>query len=150
MFLRNFEKTLLVHFAPPGKFLYVLVLFLVLLEKLMMCSYKRIMFSRKFICFLITCKPPGKFDVFEISLKKVAGKHVTRTLKAEIFAFFAFFGLLRKFMPLQISKQQNAKVFSHEIIGNFENAKVFPRKKEIVFRSKFMRGTSLKFVVFRK
>ena len=41
----------LVHFASPGKFICVLVLFLILLENLM-CSYKRIMSS------------PGKFEVF--------------------------------------------------------------------------------------
>ena len=43
-------------------------------------------------------------------------------------SFSRFLAFSRKFMPLQISKQQNAKVFSREIIDNFENAKVFSRK----------------------
>ena len=42
--------------------------------------------------------------------------------------FSRFLAFLRKFMPLQISKQQNAKVL-REILGNFENAKVFSQKK---------------------
>ena len=54
----------LVRFASSGKFTYVLVSFLALLENLM-CSYKRIMSSPgKFICFVIKSKPPEKFDVF--------------------------------------------------------------------------------------
>ena len=69
VFLQNFEKALrkfwcvLAYFASPGKFICVPIPFLVLLENLM-CSYKRIMSSpEKFICVLITSKPPGKFDV---------------------------------------------------------------------------------------
>ena len=50
-----------VHFASPGIFTCVLLPFM---ENLM-CSYKGIMPPpEKFICFLITSKPPGKFDVF--------------------------------------------------------------------------------------
>ena len=56
------------------------------------------------------------------------------TLTAETFAgrnfrVFRVFGpFSRKFMPLEISKQQNAKVFSREIIDNFKNARVFSRE----------------------
>ena len=56
VFLRNFEKALLEilmcssTFCSPGKFIYVLIPFLFLLEDLM-CSYKRIMSS------------PGKLEV---------------------------------------------------------------------------------------
>ena len=54
----------LVRFVSPGKFICVLIPFLVLLEK-MACSYKRIMSSPgNFICVLLTSKPPGKVDVF--------------------------------------------------------------------------------------
>ena len=59
------------------------------------------------------------------------------TLRAETFAgrnfrVFRVFGpFSRKFMPLEISKQQNAKVFSGEIIDNFKNAKVFSREKKL-------------------
>ena len=53
----------LLRFASPEN-LCVLVLILVLLENLM-CSYKRIISSPgKFICFLITSMPPGKFNLF--------------------------------------------------------------------------------------
>ena len=38
-------------------------------------------------------------------------------------------------MPLEISKQQNAKVFSREIIDNFKNAKVFSREKKLFFQA---------------
>ena len=48
----------LVRFLSLG--IYVLVPFLVLLKN---CFYKRIMSSLgKVICFLIACKPPGKFE----------------------------------------------------------------------------------------
>ena len=45
-------------------------------------------------------------------------------------AFRVFWPFSRKFMPLYISKQQNAKVFLHKIIRNFENAKIFSRKEK--------------------
>ena len=57
------------------------------------------------------------------------------TSRAETFAgrnfrVFRVFGpFSRRLMPLEISKQQNAKVFSHEIIDYFKNAKVFSREK---------------------
>ena len=63
------------------------------------------------------------------------------TLRAETFAgrnfrVFRVFGpFSRKFMPLEISKQQNAKVFSREIIDNFKNAKVFSREKKLFFQA---------------
>ena len=63
------------------------------------------------------------------------------TLRAETFAgrnfrVFCVFGpFSRKFMPLEISKQQNAKVFSREIIDNFKNAKVFSREKKRYFQA---------------
>ena len=64
------------------------------------------------------------------------------TLRAEAFEgrnfrVFRVFGLFsRKFMPLEISKQQNAKVFSHEIIDKFKNAKVFSHEEKL-FPRKF-------------
>ena len=42
-------------------------------------------------------------------------------------------------MPLEISKQQNAKVFSREIIDNFKNAKVFSREKKLIFQANLRR-----------
>ena len=59
------------------------------------------------------------------------GGGIVLTLKAETFAgrnfrVFRVFGpFSRKFMPLEIPKQPNAKVFSREIIDFFKNAKVF-------------------------
>ena len=38
-------------------------------------------------------------------------------------------------MPLEISKQQNVKVFSREIIDNFKNAEVFSREKNLFFQA---------------
>ena len=63
------------------------------------------------------------------------------TLRAETFAgrnfrVFRVFGpFSRKFMPLEISKQQNAEVFSREIIDNFKNAKVFSHEKKLFFQA---------------
>ena len=73
------------------------------------------------------------------------------TLRAETFAgrnfrVFRVFGpFSRKFMPLEISKQQNAKVFSREIIDNFKNAKVFSSEKKLFFQANLS-----KFVVIKK
>ena len=49
--------------------------------------------------------------------------------------FRVFVTFSRKFMPLEISKQQNAKVFSREITDNFKNAKVFSREKKLFFQA---------------
>ena len=63
------------------------------------------------------------------------------TLRAEIFAgrnfrvFRVFDPNSRKFMPGEISKQENAKFFLREIIDNFKNAKVFSRKKNLFFQA---------------
>ena len=62
----KFWSVLIVHFSSPGKFIYFLIPFLVLLENLM-CSNKRIMSSPGLFtirCVLVTSKPPGKFNVF--------------------------------------------------------------------------------------
>ena len=64
----------------------------------------------------------------------------TNTLKAETFAgrnfrVFRVFGpFSRKFMPLEIPKQPNAKVFSREIIDFFKNAKVFSSVEKHYFQ----------------
>ena len=56
--------------------------------------------------------------------------------KGRNFRVFRVFGpFSRKFMALKISKQQNAKVFSREIIDNFKNAKVFSREKKLFFQA---------------
>ena len=60
----------------------------------------------------------------------------TETFAGRNFRVFRVFGpFSRKFMPLEISKQQNAKVFSREIIDNFKNAKVFSREKKLSFQA---------------
>ena len=87
--------------------------------------------------------------MFSCSDEKVAFRFAVKnsvaaiTLRVETFAgrnfrVFRVFGpFSRRFMPLEISKQQNAKVFSREIIDNFKHAKVFSREKKPFFPSKF-------------
>ena len=61
----------------------------------------------------------------------------TETFAGRNFHVFRVFGpFSRKFIPLEISKQQNAKVFSREIIDNFKNAKVFSREKRLFLQAK--------------
>jgi len=70
-----------------------------------------------------SCKSTKRYKMLKNAEKCVCGCYT--------FAFFAFFGHFREslLIPLEILNQKNVKVFSHEIIDIFQNAKVsFPIK----------------------